>query len=476
MTEINSSGEGTPITQFWKIIIQEGGRPQVTIYNEKLIEFCSQNLNYYNYVDYTGNYILVKTSDNSIIQEVKREDLKQEIKHYLKYVVKQEAVWAAFASKNWITDNNIHLLEKLPETKFNYSKKNEAYFFYRNGVVKVTPSGSVIIPYKDFEGTVWRQQINSRDFVPCGLEYQESVFNKFLINVSGKDNKRYLSLISIIGYILHPYKDPALSKAVILLDENIDFSGVANGGTGKSLIAKAIQHITSLVHKDGKNFNARETFVFDDIRPYHRVLYFDDVKRSFSFEEFYSMITSSLKVTRKYKDSTTIPPELSPKLLISSNNMVKGTGGDTDERRRIEFEVAPHYSKLHTPFDEFNQIFFDDWKDKEWNLFDNLMLRSVLYFIRNGIIEPPKINLIENKLKISTDSEFVVFMDSTIELEIVYDKAELIVDFIKVSPKQRNLSKIEFKRWIDSWADARGIEAYHYKSNGKALVKFTKRK
>jgi hypothetical protein len=239
--------------------------------------------------------------------------------------------------------------------------------------------------------------------------------------------------------------------------------------TGKSLISKALEQITSVCCKDGKKYNPNEIFGFDDIRPYHRILYFDDVKKNFNFEEFYPFITGQLKVNRKYKDSNNIPFDLTPKLLISSNYMIKGSGS-SDERRKIEFEIAPYYSTTLAPKDEFGHIFFEEWDVKEWILFDNLMLRSVWSFINNGITMPPMINLKENKLKIATDPDFIDYIDEAIQFEVPYDKAELLAEFKQQSPNNRNLSGRTFKDWIDIWSEYRNYVARHYKSNGRAML------
>lgn len=475
MTEIFSEGKDMPINDFWEINTPPKGKPTVTILPDKLIEFCSRKLGFYNYVDYSGNYNLVRVTNKSIIEEAKPEDIKQEIKKYLRNERKQEDVWAAFAQKNWVTEHFRNLLEKVPEINFNVSSKNEAFFFYRNTVVKVSPKGLSFIPYNEFAGTVWKHQIINRDFTPVN-EFEKAVFNQFLKNVSGCDKSRYRSLISILGYLLHPYKDPSFTKAIMLIDEYIDFTGLAFGGTGKSIIGKALEQITPTVWKDGKKFNPNEVFVFDDIRPYHRLLYFDDVKRNFPFEEFYSLITGNLKINRKYRDSSLIPFQLSPKLLISSNYMVRGTGGSTDERRRIEFELYPYYSNGKSPKTEFGHIFFDDWDIKEWQLFDMLMVSCVSFFMINGLINPPQINLAENKLKMATDHEFVLFMDGTIQPNSTYDKAVLSDDFKSLCPSQRSLSAISFKKWIDSWAKHRGLFVQHFKSNGRAMVTFLENK
>lgn len=465
----NPKDKAKTIGDFW----EKNSGNEVKIFTDKLIEFCSKKLNYCNYLDHAGNYILVKVSRNSIIEEAKIETLQQEIKHYLKDEKKEKHVWAAFANRDLLTKHFMDLLEVIPEINFNQSSKNKAFFYYRNGVVKITEKSCELISYENFQGKVWKQQINNREFLNCNLMYEDAVFNRFLKNISGNNVDRYNSIFSILGYILHPYKDSSFTKAVILLDSNIDFTGTANGGTGKSILAKAVGYITTTLFKDGKRYNPNESFVYDDVRPYHRVLYFDDVKKNFPFDEFYATITGGMRVTKKYKDASFIPPELSPKLFISSNYMVRGTGGDTDERRRIEFEVSPFYSISHTPKDDFGHTFFDDWDTQEWALFDVMMLRSVNYFIKHGVVSAPNINLSENKIKLLTDPDFVTFLDGTISYNARYDKAILIDDFRRICPKFRiTLTSIEFKRWLDQWARFKGLDVLHSKSNGKAYVTF----
>jgi hypothetical protein len=468
----NVESKGTPFSNiFWTISGTEK-RQVIDFEIDKLIDFCSKELGFYNLVDYSGNYSLVRVFKGCIIQEARIEDLKHELKNYLRNEIGEEDVYAEFAKKNRITEHLIHLLEKLPESNFNISKENEAYFFYENGVVCVSPKGFNLIPYEEFKGTVWKGQIIKRNYIFEARKLENSEFHKFLINVSGKDVNRFWSLISILGYLLHPFKDPALSKAVIFIDEKVDFSGEAFGGTGKSLIAKAISFITPTVWKDGKKFNSKETFGNDDIRPFHRVLYYDDVKKGFDFEDFFPLITGEMTVNRKYKDSTKLPFHLTPKLLITSNYMVKGTGGSADERRRLEFEIAPHYTTNYTPLDEFGHRLFDDWNINQWQLFDNLMLRCVNYYMNKGIVPPPQINLKVNKLKMATDPDFIVFMDDTIELDITYDKSTLIDTFRQLSPSNRFLTANTFKKWIDVWADGRAYKPIHTKSNGNYKVRF----
>jgi hypothetical protein len=456
---------------FWSIT-QMDSQKVVKIYTEKLIDFVSKELGFYNYKDVYGNYQLVRVEESSIVEEVQLEELKQAVKLYIRNTAQEEDVWAEFARSNYINDHFISLIEVLPEIKFNTSTKEQAVFFFKNCVVKIKAKPPIeTVSYKDFNGYVWKKQIIQRNYNP-NKNFEDSVFNKFLSRVTGS-KERYISLITILGYLLHPYKDPSFSKAVILLDEKMDFSGEAFGGTGKGIIAEAIKSFIPSVWKDGKSFNHRETFIFDDVRPFHRVIIFDDVKKDFDFEILYSMITGDMTAKRKYKDSKTFNYETSPKVLIISNYMVKGSGGTTDERRRVEFELTPYFNLQHTPQNEFKQLLFKEWDEYEWNLFDCLMLRCVAYYLKNGLITHPSLTLLQNKVMIETHPEFVEFMNDTIELNVKYVKSILLNDFKTLSPANKFLSSITFKKWIDKWAEYHNYDLKQYKGNGQTKVIFS---
>jgi len=456
---------------FWSIT-QMDSQKVVRIYTEKLIDFVSKELGFYNYKDMYGNYQLVKVEEGSIVEEVQLEELKQAVKFYIRNTAKEEEVWAEFARSNYINDHFISLMEVLPEIKFNTSTKEQAVFYFKNCVVIIKAKPPIeTVSYKDFNGYVWKKQIIPRNYKP-NKNFEDSIFNKFLSKVSGSKEK-YISLISILGYLLHPYKDPSLSKAVILLDEKMDSSGEAFGGTGKGVIAEAIKNFIPTVFKDGKTFNHKETFIYDNVRPFHRLVIFDDVKKDFDFEILYSMITGDMNVKRKYKDSKTFNYETSPKVLIISNYMVKGSGGTTDERRRVEFELTPYFNQQHTPIAEFKHLLFKEWNENEWSLFDCFMLRCVAYYLKNGLITIPSLTLLQNKVMIETHPEFVEFMNDTIEPNVGYDKSILLNDFKTLSPANKFISSITFKKWIDKWATYQNYDLKHFKSNGQTKVIFS---
>src|SRR5690606_35613136 len=152
--------------------------------------------------------------------------------------------------------------------------------------------------------------------------------------------------------------------------------------------------------------------------------------------------------------------ELSPKLLITSNYVVKGSGGSSDERRRVEIEIAPFYSMDNTPMMEFGCRFFDDWDEEMWNVFFNQMFIYCQWYIKYGIVTCPSINLKENKLKSETSIDFVEFADCNFVFSeeinnIKKDKTELYEAFrAKYQYESRTLTPVTFKKWLDRYAKA----------------------
>jgi hypothetical protein len=338
-----------------------------------------------------------------------------------------------------------------------------------------------MISYEKYEGYIWDSQIIQRDIRL--FEYKNAEFLTFLLRVSNDDYQRCECLLSILGYLLHSYKDSSVSKAVILIDQEIDLdNNTANGGTGKSLIGLSLSKIVPVSFFNGKNLKPTDKFFLSGIKPETKILFFDDTTKTFDFENLYPMITGSMEVERKYENRIDIDYRDSPKILISSNYVIRGTGGNAELRRKIEFELSPYFKDVKTPVEEFGHRLFEDWDEEEWLRFDNLMIRATQLFLKKGIIEPKSINAKKNRLTSDTSSEFVEFMDDIINnptkykgeirgSDVNFDKAKLFEKFILINPSHTNrLSPIKFKKWIDSYCEFHNIKTKHNKSNGGIFV------
>jgi hypothetical protein len=356
---------------------------------------------------------------------------------------------------------------------FHSDSQDKVYFYFANEVVEVTKDNIDCMPYEALECAVWHNSIINKSFTPLASEDSSpSDFEQFIFNVCGQDKSRKESLESILGYLLSDYKNPTKAKAIIFLDEKISDDGEANGGTGKSLVGNAISKLRNTLQISGKNLNTQGRFLFQQVGEATKVLFYDDVKADFNFEDLYSVITGDMTTEKKYSTAMTIPFSKSPKILISSNFIVKGTGGESDQRRLIEFEFSDYYNIKRTPLSEFNKRFFDDWDEEEWSKFYLYMIKCTQSFLAKGIIQPESINLDRNKFMSNTSQDFILFSEG-FNVNTKYNKGELYEKFLTDFPGNRGrITKHAFKKWLDHYGNYAKLEVDHSKSNGSAFVEF----
>jgi hypothetical protein len=462
---------------FYSIHISKEGKTIVDIDPVLVVEFW-EKLGYRKLREGI-NYNIVKIEKGSIVKIVKETDLREELRDYTK-LNKAKEVQRFIYGKDFVVKKLYENLDTI-EIDFRYGDATTALFFYLNGIVSISKNSRKMINYEDYDGYIWDVQIIKRNIKP--REHKNAEFLTFLLRVSNNDHQRCKSLLSILGYLLHSYKDLSISKAVILIDQEIDpDNNTANGGTGKSLIRLSLSKIVPVSFFNGKNLKPNDKFFLSGIKPETKILFFYDTTKSFDFENLYSMITGNMEVERKYENRIDIDYQDSPKILISSNYVIRGTGGNAELRRKIEFELSPYFKDVKTPVEEFGHRLFDDWDEEEWLKFDNLMIKATQFFLKKSIIEPKSINAKKNRLTSDTSCEFVEFMNDTINnptkykghirgVNVNYDKSILFKMFLSISPSHTNrLSQIKFKKWIDSYCEFHSIKNQHNKSNGKVFV------
>lgn len=346
------------------------------------------------------------------------------------------------------------LFEFLPvlELDFKRDTADTSYFYFQNCFVGVTEETFEAHSYSDLDGVIWADQIIDRNFEslldsePDPLEWD---FGRFLWHIAGKDAARHRALMSAIGYLLHGHKDPACTKAVAFMDQQI--SDVPSGRSGKSLVGNAISKLVPTLRIDGKNFSFERRFAFQSVQLGTKMIEFNDAPRSFDFERLFSMITDDMQIRRKGRDEFTISFSDSPKFLISTNYVVEGQGPSFEDRI-FELEFAPHYSKEHRPVDEFGRRFFDGWDEEEWTRFDNVMLACVQSYLRNGLQPYRHVNLKERKLRQETSPDFAEF---ALGLELKeYNKKALFQSFKDAyEPDYETLYQRTFTRWLKTYAN-----------------------
>jgi len=155
---------------------------------------------------------------------------------------------------------------------------------------------------------------------------------------------------------------------------------------------------------DGKKFSFNGDFPYQSVKTDCQVLVFDDVKPNFQFINLFSVITEGIEITYKGKDTIKLPVEESPKILITTNYVIKGTGG-SHEARKFEVELSSFFNANYCPIDYFKHTLFDDWDIKEWARFDCYMVECLKKYLANGLIPYKSISLPYKKFEIELGKE-----------------------------------------------------------------------
>lgn len=370
-----------------------------------------------------------------------------------------------------------------------------AYFYYRNGFVKVTKDGIQLLPYKELPGCVWKDQILQRDFqkIPW-QEWEKGIYYQFANNVAdnyphpetGKPNNpdRFISFMSITGYCLHKFFNTSL-RMPIFMDARI--ADEAEGRSGKSLHCKAMRHMLNAdpdngrqcIIIDAKNFDPENRFKYEDLDISTRLLVLDDVRKGLDIKLFYNSILDGFMRERK-GDKTKV--KVFTKTVLTLNYTLNVKGGSSKDRV-VEFEFADYYSASRKPEQVHGCYFFRDWDEEEWIRFDNFMLQCVSDYLRAGIIMPDTINLEARKLLEETAPEFIAWMeDLEIQHEKDYDKYELFNQFARLDEHTGKptlsgfqwLKQRTFTEWLHDWARYRPEMAGYResRSSGKDRIRF----
>ncbi len=467
--------EGMIFGKFYQI--EKSGK--ITIHHAGLIDFMGSN----GFVkgNYNGKYHLLRIEDN-IVSESSIEDAIRFIDDYIRNVLPGDLGNGATKNdlRNLLVRGSQNYFEKiklgfLPSMEIitHRDSRHDAFFYYSNCFVRVTADEITVHQHSELNQLVWKNQIKEREFEKLDMQPFASVIEQFLFNICNRDEARYYSLASLIGYMLHNFKDLSLAKVIVLVDEEVGEIGDANGGTGKSIIAKSIINMKNGVLIPGKNFSIDKSFAFERVSLGTDVIVIDDARQNEKFELFYNIITEGITVEKKHKGEFFIPFEFSPKLFITTNYVLRSPEGNSAERRKIEFEVSPFYNKDHQPEKDFGHILYQEWDMEEWKRFDNAMLKFAQFYLRNGIIDPPKINITLRKLLNDVGAEFVEYMDDKIREGLLkFHKKDSQDEFLKQYPNLRKYyaSTNKFTKKMRRYFTDKGIAFTEYPANTKKYL------
>jgi hypothetical protein len=453
--EFNSKGVGIPSL-----------RVQTFLKENKIFKY-SPSKDGTVYVQVNDQKVKILKKDNII------KTLFDFIKNYeFKDQNQKELVHDKLSNKNsWI---RINLNNWLEEAALSFIKDSptESYVFFRNCVVKITSKKITTCHYSEIEGHVWEEHIIDRDFTlnqPACYAELTGPFHNFLhlITTNGTDN--FESLLTIIGYVLHRYKDPSRSKCVIFYDINVNQER-QNGRSCKTLLCRALNEVRNILLENGKLIDPTTKFAFNRVSLDTNGIVFDDIPKHLKFEKFFSIITGDLTKEEKFENSVTIPFADSPKIIFTSNYIVQGEGLSHSDRR-VEFFISDYFNPENTPLSYFGKRFFEEWTDEEYNQFYNTMVMAIEYYLEHGIQEPT-LSRYYYILRNSSPNNFIDKCDAYILPNEKYSKTDLFEEFKKDIPDLDATTQYTFTGLLKKYADYQGWSVTESHSGDKYYITF----
>ena len=496
--------------EFWTVNKNENtGRISVSLETFEALQFVEQAGFHRIHTDdmAKGEYGFVHIEDG-VAHEVAGSDIRDFVWEYIKMTSKDPVVRNHFSAR-LSSDMGADKLERLTkiEDDFDTFEPFQQRFYFKNGMVTVTPEG--IKQDKIIDATVWEHKVLKRTF--NRVQIIESVYTdpetggiSLTFTESGKrcdflnflcyasnfwwqkggpqtplERKEYqqhiMNKLTAIGYLLSDYKFQTELKAVIAMDGEMSDVGQSNGRTGKSLIGKAISYIINQAKIDGRKTKNDDDFMFTETTLRTRNVFFDDVPVNFNFERLYVAITGDLNVNVKGGTRFTIPSERSPKIYIATNHAINGSESRSSLERIIYIGFSNYFNDSRHPMDVFGHQFFDDWSQEQWDMFFNLMIECVfLYFTSmrdgwarpgQGVILPPMHDIMQRTLRQQMSESLYqwaeVYFDSTgFVLNTRKQRGEMFGDFKSHFPDARSgISTANFKKRLIYFCQFKG---YHF--------------
>lgn len=444
--------------------------------------------------------------DDGIIDRIAPYEVRDFICQYISTNTKDPLVHEYFNSRIDVVLPD-KKLERLPiiTDEFSVFERGLQRTYYNNGQVEITADG--ITANKPILN-IWRSRIVARKFqrVPVIESITKDIdgfhirfteqghrceFLQYLVNASNNYyqwnaerevtaaeqlewTQHVVNKITTLGFLLCDWKPANERKVVVIQDHLMTEVGQSHGGAGKSLIADAVGRIKNQATIEGGNLKADDQFLFSSVSRATRTVLIDDIRPNFNLKALFTTITGNMSVNPKGKDRYNIPVDESPKMIITTNHTINGAS-ESSVRRRISYmEFSNWYNADHTPIDDFHHMFFDDWDDYQWCLFDNLMAECVMYYLRSfneiwgkegqGAVPPP-MQMIEKRSLRQEMSEVLLqwaeerYDPTGAHLNEREKRSDLIKEFLEYAgPSGHGVTRTNFMMKIQAYCKFKGYD------------------
>lgn len=191
-----------------------------------------------------------------------------------------------------------------------------------------------------------------------------------------------LNKLCAIGYLFQPMKFRSRHhRAVIAHNE----SNNTESRNGKSLFFEVLTKVLapSVKIKADHKYAFENNFVWADVDSTVEFILLEDLHPSIPFENLFEAITGDLTVNRKGQSKIIIPFEESPKIMVTTQNTIKGDGASFRDRM-WDITFSNYYNQEHHPVHDFGNLFISEWEEDQWLLVNQLIVECQQLYLEWG--------------------------------------------------------------------------------------------
>lgn len=353
------------------------------------------------------------------------------------------------------------------------------YLYFKNTAVVVSADGVQPIPYsamQDFNGYVWDNGILEHDFVYTPVEGD---FEHFVNDICSNDPQRKLSLMSMLGYLMHDYYI-CDNRAVLLTDASNDEIGVNAGRTGKGLLGKALSQMlnknTNIDKRycaiNGKDIDLKKDTRYSLADISTQLIHIEDISKHVDFEDLFNDITDGAIIRKPYQVK---PIKKMVKIMISTNRTIDISNETSKMGRVYIFELANYYNANYSPVDKYGRRFFsEDWTSQDWICFYSFMCRCIQVYLTNGVQIVNNSEYRIRELLESTNQDFIYWLNEVIDYkhktEQKYIKKTLWDSFFDKYPSFSTMRPATLTAWAKKYFNYKNIDFVEMRSTDDIFV------
>lgn len=359
------------------------GRREQALTDLPIMEDLIDHLGYCSLKNQNGFYRTNKIDKYlHTVSESSADDCKVDLHRFIKKF-QGNLISTEFKSQNWRRLDEDYMKSHVLDIKTLEDSKERSYLFFKNCILSIDKDYKEITPLEKLDDSIFVKTECKYNLLDYPKDIESGEFFRFFKHICNENKERELALRTAIGYLLHRFHS-GNPKAIVLVDESTEEN---TGGTGKGILWHAIEQMRNLVSTDCRNeCNWNSNFRFSEVKENTSVFVYDEMTTK-HWDDIFKTITDGMTVECKYKEKFTIPPDKSPKILITSNFAPMGISSSFTRRRAV-YELSNYYSDEKTPLEEFGHWFFSsDWSPEEWNKFYWFMAECLQDYLRYGLME-----------------------------------------------------------------------------------------